>query len=74
MVTKDLSKLAPGLYRIYWKEDDRTSLASIGILHDGTRWLAPCNWSSQEAGGIARSDYWDQIEQVELIVEDTGNS
>lgn len=54
-----------GLYRLYWK-DGGSSLAAVGILHDGTRWYAPVNWTNESPKGIAHDD-WDRVERAELI-------
>jgi hypothetical protein len=32
------------IYEVFWKEGG-SSVASIGYTHDGTRWLAPTNWT-----------------------------
>ena len=54
--------VAPGIYTIHWK-DGGSSLASVGKLHDGTSWFAPCNWSTEEATGIA-STHWALVSSV----------
>ena len=40
------SQLKPGLYLIEWKQSQGggSSLASVGVCCDGSRWLAPINW------------------------------
>ena len=55
-----------GIYRIFWKNDGGVSLAAVGQLHDGTKWLAPCNWTSEKKF-IASTDYWKQVKRVEFI-------
>jgi hypothetical protein len=56
--------LRPGLYHIYWKGDGSGhSLAAVGLLDDGTRWFAPCNWTSETVAGIASTD-WSLVESV----------
>jgi hypothetical protein len=55
-------ELSSGLYEIFWKEGG-SSLASIGVLFDGTRWYAPCNWTGSSGESIASSD-WTQIAYV----------
>lgn len=61
--------VAPGLYRVTWKESagGGQSLASVGLLHDGTRWLAPTNWVSETPSGIATTN-WSEVESVELAL------
>ncbi len=67
MTKKDVAKLQLGLYRVYWKSGG-SSLAAVGNLHDGTRWLAPCNWTSVSPQGIATANYWKQVKYVEKII------
>ncbi len=45
---KDLHTVPLGIYKIFWK-DGGTSLASVGNLHDGVRWIAPINWTSKDS-------------------------
>jgi hypothetical protein len=43
-MTKTEVKTYPlGLYKVYWKSGG-FSLAAIGMLSNGDRWLAPINW------------------------------
>ena len=42
---KTLKTCPHGLYEIFWKEGG-SSLAAIGSLYDGTRWIAPINWTT----------------------------
>lgn len=51
-----------GLYRVYWK-DGGSSLASIGMLGNGDRWLAPVNWIHPTED----QDIWDRVARVKLI-------
>lgn len=44
---EDLHTVPLGLYEIFWK-DGGSSLASVGNLHEGVRWIAPINWTHQE--------------------------
>jgi hypothetical protein len=50
---KDVS---PGLYRVYWDEGGY-SLAAVGVLSNGDRWLAPINWVHP----TENQDYWRQV-------------
>lgn len=63
----DWSKLNHGLYKIYWK-DGGCSLASVGSLHSGKRWFAPCNWTSKDHS-IA-SSAWNKVKDVERVEVD----
>ena len=47
MKKEEVMKLKHGVYKIYWK-DGGESLAAVGSLYSGMRWLAPCNWVSEE--------------------------
>ena len=42
---KDILKCSLGLYKVYWKSGG-SSLASIGQMYNGDRWIAPCNWTA----------------------------
>ena len=53
-----------GLYRIHWKEGGRSS-AAIGMNSDGTRWIAPTNWTCPAC--IMSEGHWEEIERLELI-------
>lgn len=68
MKEKDVQKLVHGLYRIYWK-DGGTSLAAVGSLHSGTRWLAPTNWTCKDDGNPTGSGRktWKSVKSVALI-------
>jgi len=41
----ELHKIPFGLYEIFWKSGD-SSLASVGNMYNGVRWVAPINWTS----------------------------
>jgi hypothetical protein len=60
---EEAQKLEHGLYRIYWLDSDDLSIASVGSLHDGTRWFAPTNWTAKCEHGIA-STKWDLVSNV----------
>lgn len=57
--------LTIGLYRIYWR-DGSTSLASVGMLHDGLHWFAPINWTAKDTTGIACTN-WSYVHRVERV-------
>lgn len=59
--------LAPGLYRIWWRDGGGESLAAVGQLHDGSNWLAPCNWTAQFADGVATSSHWHMVSAYERV-------
>lgn len=64
-------KLAHGVYRVYWKFGG-VSWVAVGSAHDGSRWMAPCNWTfnpSDQASFLASPDHWTWVEHAELIEE-----
>lgn len=63
MKKKEVLSLHHGLYKVYWKSGG-FSLAAVGSLSDGNRWLAPCNWV-----GFATNwrSVWRDVERVELL-------
>ena len=44
MRTRDVDKLPIGVYLVHWR-DDTASLAAVGMTQQGSRWLAPVNWT-----------------------------
>lgn len=65
LATHGSPSVAPiGLYRVHWKSGG-SSLAAIGQMHDGNRWIAPTNWLSP--GMRPTSDTWGKIERLEPI-------
>jgi hypothetical protein len=63
MKKTEVQKLSLGLYKIYWK-DGGWSLAAVGSLPNGDRWLAPTNWVSL---ANEYSKEWRRVEKVEAI-------
>jgi hypothetical protein len=63
----DPKDLCNGLYEIYWTQGEGggMSLASVGQLNDGTRWMAPCNWVSD--GLMQVSTDWSSVDRVYCI-------
>jgi hypothetical protein len=57
--------LAPGLYRIHWRDGGGSSLAAIGVLPDGRRWIGACNWVGPCEDPIHK--LWTNIEKAEPI-------
>ena len=58
MTTQEVQKLQHG---------GGYSLASVRSLHDGSRWFAPCNWTSLGLGVVASGAWWKRVKRVELI-------
>lgn len=65
MTLDEAKKLQHGIYRLWWK-DGGSSLAAVGVLHDGKRWYAPTNWTSATEAGIACTK-WAKVERVDQI-------
>jgi hypothetical protein len=53
-----------GLYRVHWKSGG-SSLAAIGMMENGDRWIAPTNWI--RPGTMASAGEWGEIERLEPI-------
>jgi len=56
-------KCSPGLYLVNWSGGD-SSLASIGLMFDGRRWIAPSNWTSP---GDLLDQYVDSIDKLTCL-------
>lgn len=65
MTKREAFKIKPGIYTIYWKSGD-SSLAAIGMLHNGESWFAPVNWTAEQQAGIA-SVNWRWVASVEPV-------
>lgn len=50
MQASDVNKLAIGLYQVFWKSGG-SSTAAVGMTADGTKWLAPINWTAPDVAG-----------------------
>lgn len=55
-----------GLYEIFWKSGG-SSLASVGNLSDGVRWIAPVNWTGQRSITGKMSKHKKDIECMVLL-------
>lgn len=60
----DARELKPGLYRVHWVSGG-SSLAAIGVLPNGDKWLAPTNWVRPSEEPV-----WCTIRLVERIETD----
>lgn len=69
MSQPEAKKLPHGLYRIYWKEGG-SSLCALGSSYDGSRWIAPCNWTHSDNSypRVATTRAFVKIERMELIL------
>ena len=55
-----------GLYEIFWKSGG-SSLASVGNMYDGIRWIAPINWTGKRSVTGKMSKHKKDIERMVLI-------
>ena len=68
MTKREAAKLRLGLYRIFWKEGGRSSVASVGVTYDGTRWFAPANWTAASTDNpLIASTKWRMVERVTFL-------
>ena len=58
----DSRKLKSGIYKIHWKSGG-SSIASIGVMKNGDRWLAPTNWVEPDTSGTS----WKNIDRMEKL-------
>lgn len=65
MTKKKMLELNLGLYKLYWNSGG-FSLAAVGMLHDGTKWFAPTNWTA-ELYFVTSTD-WRKVKKAELIM------
>lgn len=70
MSKKEVQNLKHGLYEVYWKSGG-SSLAAIGSLRCGKRWIAPINWvsdinSNNKLVGYKRR-VWRDVKRVVVI-------
>ena len=63
MTQKQTEKLKPGIYQIYWSEHRTPTLAAVGAMEDGGRWLAPVNWPLPTCS----QDVWEHVKKAHLL-------
>lgn len=66
MTTQESQQLPHGLYFLLWKSGG-ASMAAVGILHDGTRWYAPVNWTNESHEKVTSCN-WAYVESAYLVV------
>lgn len=68
MTEQETYSLVPGVYKVYWKlsAGGGKSLAAVGFLHGGRRWLAACHETGNKSIR-ATDEPWADVERVELI-------
>lgn len=70
MTKPETYKLGHGLYVLHWTTaaGGGSSLAAVGSTCDGTRWYAPCNWTSTDnARPLVASTNWDDVDRAVLV-------
>lgn len=61
MTPSEGNVLRLGLYRVWWMSGG-SSLASVGMNSDGSRWLAPTNWVASTS-----VPDWGQVLKMERL-------
>ena len=64
MNEKEVRKLKTGIYRLYWKSGG-SSLASVGCMSNGDKWLCPVNWTNDSCTPDIK--YWNGVKRAVLI-------
>jgi hypothetical protein len=64
MSVRESCKLAPGIYRLFWKDGSPPSLAAVGVTVSGSRWYAPINWVEVDS-----KSRWVLVGRVELVTK-----
>ncbi len=60
-------RIKPGLYRVYWHNEEGHSVCAIGIEANGDNWIAPTNWISPATVRKLDSGDWAIIDRLEEI-------
>ena len=68
MKKDEVQKLPHGLYKIFWKSKygGGSSLAAVGSLYNGDRWMAPTNWTGK-ISVIGFGESWEKVKKVKKI-------
>ncbi len=69
MTQEEVGTLKNGVYRVYWKDTHGggCSVAAVGGMHNGQRWLAPSNWTAGPGFCPVSTTSWDAVDHVELL-------
>ena len=60
-------RIKPGLYRVFWRDEEGHSVCAIGMEPNGDNWIAPTNWvAPTTVRKIDRGD-WAVIDRLEEI-------
>lgn len=76
MNREQTQELDHGIYRINWDEEagGGFSIAAVGSMYNGDRWLAPLNWTAQPGRSPATCSYetWAAVESAQKILDSRG--
>ena len=64
---KEILECPHGLYRIFWHSGG-SSVAAVGSLYDGTRWVAPTNWTSLDNPASTLEKCIKDIKSMEFLL------
>ena len=63
---KEIMNCKYGVYKVFWRSGGH-SVASIGGLYDGQRWLAPSNWTAPN-GHNPTCLLMDKINDIDYMI------
>lgn len=66
MTEKEVKKLPLGCYIVHWKSGG-FSLAAMGQMENGQRWLAPTNWLFPAGPDDVYGDWWVKVDKMACI-------
>ena len=67
MTPDAVRSLKLGLYRLHWKDEGGSSLASVGVDSEGWHWFAPCNWIGFRGTYRRIVSDWQLVERAEPV-------
>jgi len=69
---QDIKNCKLAIYEVFWKSGG-SSVAAIGFTHDGTRWMAPTNWTTSKDSVnptvLLDDERIETIDRIELLFE-----
>jgi hypothetical protein len=68
MKRSEVNALEYGLYIIFWKSGGN-SLAAVGGMESGERWIAPCNWLHPASLPTIARISWKKVKRVVLVMK-----
>lgn len=57
-----VKRIVPGIYVVFWKSGGG-SIAAIGVMNNGGRWIAPLNWAEPSCN----QDIWEEVVALALL-------